>query len=86
MTHNDHIPAYVYGRIEETYHTDTGYRVAYGIAAYAHPTDTESATIVASVRDVTQNRAAMDELIRQCNAGGLSPAHLQDVIEDRFGT
>ena len=57
-----------------------------GIAVYAHPAETGSASIIASVRDITADRAAADDLIRQCNEGALSPIHLWAVVDDRFGT
>ncbi len=86
MTHGEMSPRYAYGLVREEYPMDGETRIAYGIAVYAHPTDTGSASIVTSIRDVTQDRAAIEQLILLCNEGGLSPAHLADVVDDFFGT
>ncbi len=82
----DETCAYTYGLIREEYHIGTKYRVAYGIAAYAHTDEHGSACIVAAVRDITSDRDAVTELVRLCNDGALSPWQLQDAADDFFGT
>ena len=70
-----------YGITEEVYSLDTERRVSYGIAAYADAED-GTATIVASVHDITADRHALSELVELCNRLELSLLHLDDVIED----
>ncbi len=84
MTQDKKSPGYRYGLIREEYFWDGQCRVAYGIAVYAHPHASGSAGIIASVRDMTDDRAAVERLIRQCNEGDLSLTHLSDVIDDFF--
>ena len=53
-----------------------------GIAAYADAEEDGTATIVASVHDVTTDKQALDELVSLCNRLELSTVHLMDVVED----
>ncbi len=71
-----------YGITEETYSLGNTSRVSYGIAAYADADEDGTATIVASVRDITANRQALAELVSLCNSLELSTIHLMDVVED----
>lgn len=71
-----------YGITEETYSLGNTTRVSYGIAAYADADEDGTATIVASVRDITANRQALAELVSLCNSLELSTIHLMDVVED----
>lgn len=71
-----------YGITEETYSLGNTTRVSYGIAAYADADEDGTATIVASVRDITANRQALTELVSLCNSLELSTIHLMDVVED----
>lgn len=71
-----------YGITEETYSLGNTSRVSYGIAAYADADEDGTATIVASVRDITANRQALAELVSLCNSLELSTTHLMDVVED----
>ena len=86
MIYESHTSDHAYGLIREEYHLGEDCRVAYGIAVYAHPAVTGSASMIASVRDLSADRASVEELVRQCNENRLSPAHLFDVADDRFGT
>ncbi len=86
MTPDDTVSAYAYGLIREEYHLATGHRISYGIALYAHPRDTGSATVITAVRDITSDRGAIDRFIRQCNELALSPLHLADAVDDFFNT
>lgn len=71
-----------YGITEEIYALGADRRVSYGIAAYANAEEDGTATIVASVHDITSDRQALAELVLSCNRSELSVIHLDDVIED----
>lgn len=71
-----------YGVTEEIYSLETSLRTSYGIAAYADSAKDGTATIVASVHDVTDNKQALAELVSFCNRLELSTIHLMDVVED----
>lgn len=71
-----------YGLIKEEYRIGASTRVSYGIAAYANAEVSETATIVASVHDVTSNKQALEELVLLCNHLNLSLVHLNCVIDD----
>ncbi|MBO5111332.1 MAG: hypothetical protein J6D21_11535 [Clostridia bacterium] len=71
-----------YGMTEEVYALGTERRVSYGIAAYADAEEDGTATIVASVHDVTADKQALVELVELCNRLELSLIHLNDVVED----
>ena len=71
-----------YGVTEEIYSLGAASRVSYGIAAYADAEEEGTATIVASVHDVTTDKQALDELVSLCNRLELSTVHLMDVVED----
>lgn len=76
----------IYGMIEETYSFKRDARTSYGIAAYADSAQEGTATIVASVHDITSDKHRLEELVSMCNRSRLSPIHLDDVIEDFLGT
>ncbi len=71
-----------YGVTEEIYSLGNVSRTSYGIAAYADSAEDGTATIVASVRDVTTDKQALTGLVAHCNHLGLSTVHLMDVVED----
>ena len=71
-----------YGVAEEIYSIGTDLRTSYGIAAYADSAEDGTATIVASIHDVTTDKQALDELVSLCNRLELSTVHLVDVVED----
>ena len=71
-----------YGLTEERYFHGADSRVSYGIVAYADAEEDGTATIVASVHDITADRRALSELVETCNRLGLSLLHLNDVVED----
>ena len=56
--------------------------ISYGIAAYIDATTSNTKNVIAYVRDVTPNKTEIENLVQKCNAFGLSPIHLVDVIED----
>ncbi len=84
MTHDWDSKPYTYGVIREEYLRPDGRRdrVAYGVAAYAHARETGTATVVASVHDMTARREAALALVDRCNRCGLSPCHLSEVAEE----
>lgn len=71
-----------YGTLEEVYTVNGVSRTAYGIAAYADADADGTATVVASVRDITPYREKADGLAELCNRLELSVLHLYDVVED----
>ena len=71
-----------YGITEEIYSLGTESRRAYGIAAYADSEEDGTATIVSSVRDITDDKQALMNLVSLCNRLELSIIHLNDVVED----
>ena len=56
--------------------------ISYGIAAYIDAATSNTKNVIAHVRDVTTSRPEIENLVQKCNAFGLSPIHLVDVIED----
>ena len=56
--------------------------ISYGIAAYIDAATSNTKNVIAYVRDVTPNKTEIENLVQKCNAFGLSPIHLVDVIED----
>ncbi len=71
-----------YGITEEVYSLGNDRRVSYGIAAYAEDDNDGTATIVASVHDVTADKKALMKFVLLCNTLKLSVIHLNDVVED----
>ncbi len=71
-----------YAVSEERYTFGDEARTSYGIVAYSNADQDGSKTIVASVRDVTSNKADLTGLVDDCNRLELSTVHLSDVVED----
>ena len=71
-----------YAVSEEKYTFGNETRISYGIVAYSNASQCGSKTIVASVRDVTLDKAALTKLVNECNRLELSTVHLNDVVED----
>lgn len=71
-----------YGIIDEVYSVEADSRVAYGIAAYVNADGNSTATIVASVHDITTDRNSLEDLVLKCNRLELSLIHMNDAIED----
>lgn len=71
-----------YGVTEEKYSLGGVSRTAYGIAAYAAADVDGTATVVASVHDVTDDRQKLSEFVELCNRLELSVCHLLEVVED----
>lgn len=67
---------------EEILSFETGIQRSYGIVAYADTRETGTATVVASVRDITYDRQALSEFVDLCNSLELSVLHLNDAVED----
>ena len=75
----------LYGIIQEMYVLGTENRISYGIAAYADPETSGTASVITAVRDICDNKDKIDALVLPCNTHRLSPIHLQDIIEDFLG-
>ncbi len=71
-----------YAVTEERYSLGDEIRVSYGIAAYSDAKENGTATIVASVHDITSDRENLSKLVDNCNRLKLSTVHLYDVAED----
>ena len=71
-----------YGVTEEKYSLGGSSRISYGIAAYADAEIDGTATVIASVHDVTDDKERLTNLVDLCNELKLSVCHLSDVVED----
>lgn len=71
-----------YAVTEEKYALGEEKRTSYGIVAYANAKQDDTATIVASVRDITSDKQLLRKLVDNCNRLELSTVHLHDVVED----
>lgn len=71
-----------YGVSEEKYSLGDTTRISYGIVAYEDSTSDGIASIVASVRDISNNKTRIEQLAELFNRMELSPIHLNDVIAD----
>ncbi len=71
-----------YELIKESYPSDTGYSVSYGILAYESSPENGTTTIIATVHNITSDGSALSDLVTICNRLNLSPIHLHDVVED----
>lgn len=71
-----------YGIIEELYTLCNRSRVAYGIATYADVENDATATIVASVHDISSDPNTVTELADICNRLKVPPHLLREVVED----
>jgi hypothetical protein len=72
----------VYEVVGELQSSGDSNSISYGIAAYIDAATSKPQNAIAYVRDVTPNKTEIEELAQKCNAFGLSPIHLADVIED----
>ena len=71
-----------YGVVEEKYVLGKSKGTAYGIAAYADAETDGTATIVASVNDISSDKDKVEEFAKICNRAKLSPRALKDAAED----
>ena len=71
-----------YAVAEEKYVLNKEKRTSYGIVAYADAEHNGTATIVASVHDITSDEQSLKRLVDDCNRLKLSTVHLADVVED----
>ncbi len=74
--------ALTYELVEEKYTLNGQSRVAYGMVLLANAAEDGTATIIASARDLTSDKARLEALIENCNKLELSPIHFDDVVED----
>ncbi len=83
VTNNELQPQKVaYKVVGELQPLGDGNCISYGIAAYIDAATSNTKNVIAYVRDVTPNKTEIENLVQKCNAFGLSPIHLVDVIED----
>jgi hypothetical protein len=83
ITNNQLQPANVaYEIVGEPHSCGENNYISYGIAAYVDAATSDTKNVIACVRDVTTNKTEIEDLVQKCNAFGLSPIHLVDVIED----
>ena len=72
-----------YDVLKEEISTDAARRISYGIVVYSGSKRRDgTATILAAVCDITEDREAISGLVLLCNRLKLSPIHLFDVVED----
>ena len=71
-----------YNILEEMISTDDVSRISYGIVVHTETEEGKTATILMSVRDITEDRSAIAELVSLCNRLELSPIHLLNVVDD----
>ena len=71
-----------YGVSKEIYEWEEKQRIAYGIVVYADIEKDGTATIIESIRDISSDRKAIEELVEKCNRLQLSLIHLGDVVDD----
>ena len=71
-----------YGVVQERYSLNGNERISYGIAAYSDVENNGTATIVASVNDITDERTKLEILVYNCNHLSLPLENLRDVVED----
>ena len=72
----------VYGIVEEIYSCEKVTRISYGIAAFAAAPDNTVPAVTVSVHDITSESQELLDFIQLCNDLGLSPIHLNDVVQD----
>lgn len=71
-----------YGVVQELYSLNGNERISYGIAAYSDVENNGTATIVASVNDITDEKTKLENLVHNCNHLSLPLENLHDVVED----
>ena len=74
-----------YGITEEKYTLGQQTRTSYGIAAYSNSETDGTATVIASVHGISEDKEKLLKLVQTCNCLELSVIHLRDVIEDFLG-
>ena len=75
----------IYGIIEERYILSNDARVSYGIAAFADAESDGTATIIASVHDISSDITCIINLVNDCNKALVSPVFLRNIVEDFLG-
>ena len=71
-----------YGVVTEIYGLEGETRLSYGIAAYANADEDGTATIVASVRDISSNEAQVKAFVGRCNAEHLPVCRFQNKVDE----
>ena len=71
-----------YGTVTEVYSLGEDSRISYGIVAYSDANDGGTASVIASVHDVTSDEGKLKYLVSLCNEIALDPLHLYDIVDD----
>ena len=72
----------VYGITEEKYALGGTIRISYGIAAYACACTDGTASVLAAIHDITDDKEKLESFVQICNRLVLSADHLHDAVED----
>ena len=75
-----------YGIIKETYEVGNIKRTSYGIAAFSNVPYNGASCIVFAARDLSAERAPIEELVCKNNRFQLSETHFNDIINDFLTT
>lgn len=70
---------YKYVLTETTYHNDKHTRTSYGIAVIS---DYDNVTVLSSIKDISDDREELANLVELCNSEKLEIEYLQNVVED----
>ena len=73
-----------YEIVKEIYRFGQSTRTSYGIVAYSCGDKEDTASIIASVHDITSDKNSLKELVSLCNRFQLSTIHLNEIVEDFF--
>ncbi len=76
----------VFGILKQEYINGEKSRISYGIAAFDSICDGDTASVIHSVGDVSEDYQKVSELVDLCNREQLSLMHLDSVIEDFLNT
>ena len=71
-----------YGMVEEKFTAGENIRVSYGIVAYSDFERDGTATIVASAKDLSNDKQRIKDLVKTCNRLQLSLLHFDEVVSD----
>ncbi len=71
-----------YGVLKQEYELGGICRISYGIVVYDNSAEDDSAVIIDTIADVSEDYAKISELVGLCNENELSVLHIRDVIED----
>ncbi len=69
-----------YGIVREEYIVGEETRISYGIAAFCDVKENGSATVLASLHDIAENRKMAEDMAEKCNKESYDPNMLIDLI------